>query len=127
MTADYSHFVRTDALVRQQFFRTETPDEIVASCRDRLQNESAIAINSMVIRRPRPERLTTPVTVVAARDDAIFTLDEQHDLARAHGTARAHVLDGGHDLMLDTSWPALVDLIDAAASSGPAAETAGPP
>ncbi len=55
---------------------------------------------------------TTPVSVIGARDDGIFTLAEQCDFAEAYGVEPL-LLDGGHDLMLDTSWPNLVDSIDA--------------
>ena len=50
---------------------------------ERLQNESARAIAAMIARPPRTERVTTPVHVVAAERDAIFTLEEQRWLAAA--------------------------------------------
>ncbi|MDH3682230.1 MAG: alpha/beta hydrolase [Acidimicrobiia bacterium] len=71
---DYSHFVRTEELVHEQFFAPDTPPDVVTACHRRLQNESAIAISTMAVRRPRPERVRTPVTVVAATHDGIFTL-----------------------------------------------------
>ncbi len=115
LLVDYSYFVRTEELVRDQFFTSDTSADVVATCYEQLQNESAIAINTMVVRRPRPKRVRTPVTVVAAKHDGIFTSDEQRELANAYG-ADPVVVDGGHDVMLDMHWPALVDTIDAAAT-----------
>ena len=110
LTADYIGLVDDPELVRGHFFTPATPGVVVDAVVERLQNESARAINTMVLRAPRTERVTTPVHVVAAAGDAIFTLDEQHALAAAYGT-QAVVLDGGRDLMLDTSWPDLAEHI----------------
>lgn len=115
LTADYRSFIRTDELVRSQFFTDRTPPEIVADCRRQLQNESAIALNEMALRPPRPQRVSTPVAVIGARHDQIFTVEEQQALAKAYGV-EAEIIDGGHDVMLDTTWPALVAALDRIAS-----------
>ncbi|MEM9463770.1 MAG: alpha/beta fold hydrolase [Actinomycetota bacterium] len=111
VTADYLRLVDDPDLVRELFFTADTPAEIVDALTPRLQNESAFAINTMVFRPPQPTKVATPVHVIAAEGDTIFTLDEQHHLAAAYGT-EAVVLSGGHDIMLDTSWPELVDQLD---------------
>jgi pimeloyl-ACP methyl ester carboxylesterase len=111
LTSDYSHFIRTDELVREQFFTAKTPELIVSECRRQLQNESTRAIAAMALRRPKPRRNSTPVAVIAAAADGIYLLADQQRLAAAYGVEPL-VLDGGHDLMLDTTWPALVDAID---------------
>ena len=115
LLADYSHFIRSDGLGREQFFGDRTPPEIVTDCRRQLQNESPLAISTMAIRRPKPERVSTPIKVISARHDGIFTVEEQHALGASYGV-EAEILDGGHDLMLDTSWPILVDTLDSVAS-----------
>ncbi len=119
-TLDYSSFVADDDLVRELFFTDDTPAAIVEGCRARLQNESARAILGLVSFARRPEKVTTPVEVIAGAHDAIFTLDEQRALAAAHGTTPT-VIDGGHDLMLDTCWPELVDVLDRSAAAVDAA------
>ena len=106
LTANYIGLVDDPDLVQDLFFTPDTPGVVVDAVVERLQNESARAINTMVVRPPRTERVTTPVHVVAAEHDAIFTLDEQRALAAAYRT-QAVVIEGGHDLMLDTSWPQL--------------------
>ena len=57
----------------------------------------------------------TPIKVIGARNDGIFTVVEQRGLGASYGV-EAEILDGGHDLMLDTSWPTLVDTLDEVAS-----------
>lgn len=109
-------FVANDDLVRQRFFGASTDDAVVAAAGSKLQNESYPAYLAMLARWPRPAQIDTPVHVVAASDDAVFTLDEQHDLARAYGHGEPVVLNGGHDLMLEPVWPELVAKIVAVAS-----------
>lgn len=111
VTADYYGLVDSPAQVRHLFLSPHTPDDTVEALSARLQNESALAILTLVSRPPRPSRVTTPVHVIAAEGDAVFSLAEQHDLAAAYRT-EAVVLPGGHDLMVDTTWPLLVDELD---------------
>lgn len=108
---DYSHPIRTDELVRDFFFQPDTPDEIVSATRKQLQNESAVALTTIALRWIRPHRVTTPVRVIAAELDAIFTVDEQHLLAAAYGVELDAVEGSGHDVMLDTKRDRLLELL----------------
>ena len=113
--ADYSRMVRTPEQVRELFFTGSTPDRAVEATAAQLQNESFVAINTMAFRRIRTSRISTPVTVIAAEGDAVFTMDEQRELASAYGT-QALAIAGGHDMMLDEHWPELAAAIHAAAA-----------
>lgn len=115
LLADYSRLVETDALVRELFFTADTPAAIVTQTRERLQNESALAVTTMAVRWPRPERVQTAVEVIGATGDDVFNMAEQRDLAAAYD-AQPVFIEGGHDLMLDTCWPELVDALEAIAS-----------
>ena len=112
---DYHRLVDTPQKVRDLFLSDDAPPTVVDALAGRLQSESALAILTMVVRPPRPARVTTPVRVIAAEDDTIFTLEEQHALAAAYGT-EAVVLPGAHDLMVDAAWPQLADAIDTIAA-----------
>lgn len=115
LTADYSFAIDTDEYIRYLFFRPDTPDETVAEARAKLQNESAVAVNTMMVRWPRPSRVHSSVVVIAASDDAVFTRSEQQGLADAYSTNLRLIENSGHDIMLDENWPALVDaIVDAA-------------
>lgn len=113
-TLDYSGLVADADRVRELFFHAGTPDATVRATHASLQNESALAILTMIARPPRPKAVTSPVTVVAAEADAIFTVAEQQDLAAAYGTT-ARIVPGGHDIMLDTARDTLVDILDGVA------------
>ena len=84
------------ARVRQMFFTDATSTETVAWTADRLQNESYLAYLSMTFRWSRPGRTSSPVTVVAAERDAVFTLEEQRGLASAYGTDLVTLPGIGH-------------------------------
>lgn len=118
VTLDYSRMVADADLVRELFFTPETSDDIVTSTVDRLQNESALAINTMAARRIRPGKITTPMFVIGAEGDAVFSVAEQHELGEVYGV-EADIVPGGHDLMLDTTWPMLADRLDRIAASLP--------
>lgn len=103
---DYSRLVGSPELVRALFFTEHTDQAVVDAAYAQLQNESAFAIMTMLFRLPRPAGISTPVHVVGATDDHLFTVAEQRDLAKAYGVEPTF-LESGHDLMLDSSWPEL--------------------
>ena len=118
VTLDYSRMVADADLVRELFFSPQTPDDVVTSTVDRLRNESALAVNTMAFRRIRPGKITTPMFVIGAEGDAVFSVAEQRELGEAYGV-EADIVAGGHDLMLDTTWPMLADRLDRIAASLP--------
>ncbi len=105
-------FVRTPERSHQLFFADDEDPGVVSHAHQHLQNESFPAFLSMLSRWPRPAKVTSPVSVIAAEQDHIFTLAEERDLARAYGTDAVVIEGAGHDLMLDRRWPQLVDQID---------------
>jgi pimeloyl-ACP methyl ester carboxylesterase len=103
--------VESQALTKAAFFSPSTPAATVRTTHERLQNESYRAYVEMFVKRPRPNRVATPVRVIAAEHDAIFSLAEQRRLAEAYGT-EAVVIDGcGHDVMLEPRGRAALDRI----------------
>ena len=120
VTADYSKVISDPHRVRHWFFTPETDQTMVEWTAERLQNESAPALNTMILRRIRTSRITTPVFVIGAAGDEIFTMAEQRGLGRAYGV-EAVFRSGGHDLMLDSSWTQLAACIGdvAAGVDGP--------
>ena len=110
----------TRALVRDLFFTPQTPEHMIEDCHARLQDESFPAFLDSILVRARPRRIRTPVIVLAAGRDAIFTVDEMHRTAHTYGRP-AEVFDGiGHDMMLDVGWQRVTDRIaEWAAALGP--------
>lgn len=108
---DYHRLVSTRERVHELFFSPDTPAAVIDDTAARMQSESALAIMTMLVRPPRFRKVTTPIHVISAEGDTIFPVAEQRSLARAYGAVPT-VLPGGHDLMLDTTWPQLADAID---------------
>lgn len=107
--------VADDDQVRTHLFTPTTEDAVIRRTGAKLQNESFLAFLSMILRWPRPSKVTTPIQVIAASQDAIFTMAEQRDLATEYG-APLEVIDCGHDVMLEAEWPELVKHIVASAT-----------
>jgi pimeloyl-ACP methyl ester carboxylesterase len=98
--------VATPDRARRLFFRPGSSAATVAWTAERLQNESYVAYLSMILRWPRPSKVATPVTVIAAEDDGVFTMAEQRSLAAAYGVDLVALPAIGHDAMLDDGAPA---------------------
>ena len=112
---------------RHWFFAPDMPDAEALHHWRRLQDESYLAFLDMIVfRRPRPERVDTPVLVVAAAADRLFGVTEMERTAAAYGSTAVVVASAAHDLMLDARWEqaarAARAWIEAPAGSGPAAE-----
>lgn len=97
--------------VKDMFFTADTSPETVEWTRDRLQNESMIALSSMCLRRLKVRDIEAPVLVLAAQNDQIFNLKDQDRLARRYGTSPTVVEGSGHDLMLDSQWRSSVETV----------------
>jgi len=97
--------VATPALARDAFFTEDTPAGEVARHHARLQDESYLAyLDMLVVTRPRPALVPSPVLVVAGEEDGLFSVASLTKTARAYGTDPVVVPGAGHDLMLDPRW-----------------------
>lgn len=105
-------FVGTSDLARDLFFTPETSQEIVDDCFVNLQDESFLAFLDMMTVLPRPKRVWTPILVVGADCDSIFTVAEMERTARAYRTDAQIFTRIGHDMMLDEGWPDVAERID---------------
>ena len=99
--------------LREFYFTTSAPPEILAGAMRHLSPESPQAVMELAWRgtSPRPQEHGTPVCVIAAANDALFTPDEAQATARRHGTD-AVVLEGlPHMLMLEPGWEQLAQTL----------------
>jgi pimeloyl-ACP methyl ester carboxylesterase len=105
-------YVNTLELAREKFFSAHMPDSQVLNYAARLEEESArIGIDCLVLKLPRPKRVTTPLLVLGAYDDAAHTRKEVRATARAYGTEAEFFRDMGHNMMLEPGWFAVADRI----------------
>lgn len=103
--------VGTPDLTRRAFFTPDTPAEVVDTCYAQLQNESYLAYLQMLVVLPRPKRVRTPMRVLAASEDRIFTVAKEQALAAAYGTEAVVIEGAGHDLMLDPAGRPALDQV----------------
>jgi pimeloyl-ACP methyl ester carboxylesterase len=105
---------KTPELCRERFFSAHTPESKVLEYHARLQEESArvIRLDLTLLSLPRPTRVSTPVLVVGAECDGIFSEKEERTTAHAYRTEAEIFRDMGHDMMLEPGWHAVAERID---------------
>jgi alpha-beta hydrolase superfamily lysophospholipase len=79
----------------------------------KMQDESVrILLDAGFVNRPHPQKINpTPMLVLAAENDRVFTLDEQRKTASAYGTQAEIFPNMAHDMMLEADWQAVADRI----------------
>jgi pimeloyl-ACP methyl ester carboxylesterase len=94
------------ATLRPFYFSAGVPASILSEAERHLSVESPRALLDLSLRlhMALPERPTTPVMVLGAKEDRICTPADAHATARHHGIA-ATILPGmAHMLMLEPEW-----------------------
>ena len=106
-------YINPPQLARQRFFSPHTPEEDVRKYAARLQEDSSrIGIDCLLLRLPRPTRVTAPMLVLGAEEDGAHTRNEILATARAYGTKAEFFPKMGHNMMLEPGWAAVAQCID---------------
>ncbi len=106
------HFVATPKLMHEAFFSPQVSAEDIARHFARLQPESfRMELDTMLTSLPRPDKIKTPLLVLAAENDRVFSVAEQQATARAYGTKAEIFPDMAHDMMLEPNWQKVADRI----------------
>jgi pimeloyl-ACP methyl ester carboxylesterase len=106
-------YINPPGLARERFFSPHTPEADVRKYAARLQEDSSrIGIDCLLLRLPRPKRVTAPMLVLGADEDGAHTRNEILATARAYGTKAEFFPDMGHNMMLEPGWVAVADRID---------------
>ncbi len=105
--------IESPEIARELFFSEDTDIDMQKFFDEELEPLSTKAAYQMVFRiRAHPEKISTPTFVIAAENDFNFSVKEQERLADALD-ARFMLLHGqAHEIMLEPSWSAVVDVID---------------
>jgi alpha-beta hydrolase superfamily lysophospholipase len=99
-------------LAREAFFSEGMADEQVQAYAKRLQDESYLGfLDMIVLNLPKPGRVKTPVLVLGAARDIIFSPGEVEATARAYKTQPEIFADMAHDMMLEPGWQAVAERI----------------
>lgn len=106
-------YITPPQLARERFFSSHTPEEDVRKYSARLQEDSSrIGIDCLLLRLPRPKRVTAPMLVLGADEDGAHTRHEILATARAYGTEAVFFPDMGHNMMLEPGWADVAGCID---------------
>ena len=104
--------VATAQLAREAFFSEGMADEQVQAYAKRLQDESYLGfLDMIVLNLPKPGRVKTPVLVLGASRDIIFSPGEVEATARAYKAQPEIFADMAHDMMLEPGWQAVAERI----------------
>lgn len=104
LTADPGHLVGTPELAADTFFSPNLPAHELSRHFARLGSESALVLlETGLLALPRPYRVHTPLLVLGAANDQVFTQAEVEATARAYGTT-AEFFPMAHDVMLEQGW-----------------------
>ena len=106
-------YINPPHLARERFFSPHTPEADVRRYAARLQEDSSrIGIDCLLLRLPRPTRVTAPLLVLGAEEDGAHTRNEILATGRAYGTEPVFFPDMGHNMMLEPGWAAVAACID---------------
>jgi pimeloyl-ACP methyl ester carboxylesterase len=106
------YFVSTPGLAKDYFFSDDYPEEKFQEYYARIQPESfMMALQAAFLRLPRPRRVQTPLLVLGAENDRVFTVSEQRKTARAYKTQAIIYPQMAHDMMLEAGWGTVADKI----------------
>jgi pimeloyl-ACP methyl ester carboxylesterase len=104
--------VGTIERMEDAFFSVGLPREKMERYFHLIQTESyRIILDSLLLNLPRPKRVKTPLLVLGAANDRVFSVAEAQFTARAYGTEAEFFPDMAHDMMLEPGWLSVADRI----------------
>ncbi|MBA3470130.1 MAG: alpha/beta fold hydrolase [Herpetosiphonaceae bacterium] len=106
LTGNLRHAVGTPRLAREAFFRPKIPAAELQRYTALLGPESLrMALWDGMVVKVDPALNRSPLLVIAAERDAVFSVEEQRRTAAAYHAELVVIPEAAHDLMLDPAWP----------------------
>jgi len=101
-------------VVRATLFSQSTPESDVIWCAKRLTDATSAraVLDMMFLDGLRRRNAATPLLVLGAADDHLISRRQVHRTARAYGTHAELIAGVGHDIMLESCWPAVAERIN---------------
>ena len=96
---------------RALLFGPDMDRETMARYRERLGEETFRAYLDTLFRMPKPDRVLTPMLILAAGADHMISVRQQQRTASAYETTAVVVDGAAHDLMLDARWETSAEAI----------------
>jgi len=106
------YFVYTPSLAKDYLFSDDYPDDKFLEYYPRIQPESfRMALEAAFLNLPRPQKIKTPLLILGAENDRVFTPAEQRKTSRAYKTEAIIYPHMAHDMMLEQGWRTAADQI----------------
>ncbi|HSB00487.1 MAG TPA: alpha/beta fold hydrolase [Anaerolineales bacterium] len=106
------YMVSKPAEAKDAFFSDDYPDDQFLKYYAHIQGESFIAALDMaLLNLIHPKRVKTPLLLIGAENDRIFSVSEQQKTARAYNTEATIYPHTAHDMMLEPGWQTVTDQI----------------
>lgn len=114
LTGKTRRALNTPEITREYFYSAGVAESDVARYAALLDEEyfGRQTLDTTMLSRPKPERVTAPLLVLGAERDACFSQDEIRETARAYGTEAEFFPDMAHNMMLEPGWAAVAERID---------------
>jgi pimeloyl-ACP methyl ester carboxylesterase len=111
LTLSLRFTVGTPEMVRDALFSAEMPPKQVRAYSERIQDESftAICFDAALLNLVKPQSIKTPMLVLGAERDTLFTNDEVRATARAYNTQAEIFPNMAHEMMLEAGWQQVAD------------------
>ena len=104
--------VNTPKRTRKAFFSEDIPEKKLAEYFGNMQDESYFGFwDMLILRLPSPKKVKTPMVVLGAEKDTIFSVKEIQATAKAYGTEAVIFENMAHDMMLEKDWKDVADYI----------------
>ena len=108
---DYAVMFSTPKLAKKFLFSADADDRKVAEYAGRFGSESYRAALEMIYNLPKPQKISAPLLVVGAQDDAILAPQTMEKTARAFKADYRIFPNTAHDMMLERGWQQVADFM----------------
>jgi pimeloyl-ACP methyl ester carboxylesterase len=110
-TTNLYHMVASKELATEYFFSDTMPEDQLNKYFEKLGGESfRVMFDLLFLNLPKPKKIKTPILVMGAEKDVIFSKKEVAQTAEVFKT-KAEFFDMAHDVMLEEGWQAVADRI----------------
>lgn len=111
LTLQFRSIVSTPDRVRRLFFSELMPNADIDFFTSQLGDEALLAFFDMLFSDLCTPANGTPVLVLGAENDAIFSVETTKRIAATYGTEAVIFPDMAHDMMLEAGWEKVADTI----------------
>ena len=103
--------IETPELSREAFFSADISSEENLTYFGQMQEESFRTALETIWRLPKTKKIKSPILVLAAANDMVFTVKEAQKTAQAYQTEAEVFPSMAHDMMLEPAWQSVADRI----------------